>query len=82
MFTDITARKHAEEKAARFVFLVENSDEFIGISDLEGKVAFLNRAGQQMVGLAPEEVLGRPVIDFFFPEDHNFAIFSPAPRYG
>src|SRR5262249_33263173 len=49
--TDITARKRAEAERQKFVTLVENSTDFIGICDLHGMPFFVNRAGLQMVGL-------------------------------
>jgi PAS domain S-box-containing protein len=67
---DISERKQAEEEVQRFRFAVENSTEFIGMSDLEGAPLFLNAAGREMVGIDnPEELRKVKVKDFFFPED-------------
>jgi PAS domain S-box-containing protein len=67
---DITERKRAEADRQRFVTLVEASTDFIGISDLQGKPSFINRAGLEMVGLDDLEQARRmPVPSFFFPED-------------
>ena len=67
---DITDRKRAEADRQKFVTLVENSTDFIGMCDLQGVPFFINRAGLEMVGLDDLEQARRvPVPDFFFPED-------------
>lgn len=69
---DITERKRVEADRQKFVTLVENSTDFIGMCDLEGVPFFVNRAGLQMVGLDDiEQVRRTPVRDFFFPEDQS-----------
>jgi PAS domain S-box-containing protein len=68
--TDITDRKRAEAERQKFVTLVENSTDFIGMCDLDGVPFFVNRAGLEMVGLdGIEQARRTPVRDFFFPED-------------
>lgn len=68
--TDITDRKRAEAERQKFITLVENSTDFIGMCDLEGVPFFVNRAGLEMVGLdGIEEARHTPVRDFFFAED-------------
>ena len=68
--TDITDRKRAEADREKFVTLVENSTDFIGICDLEGIPFYVNPAGLKMVGLnGIEEARRAHVRDFFFPED-------------
>jgi PAS domain S-box-containing protein len=68
--TDITERKRAEADRQKFVTLVENSTDFIGMCDLDGTPFFVNRAGLEMVGLdGIEQARHTPVRDFFFPED-------------
>jgi PAS domain S-box-containing protein len=69
---DISDRKLAESERQKFVTLVENSTDFIGISDLNGVPIFVNRAGLQMVGLETlEGARAVTVRDFFFPEDQS-----------
>jgi len=51
---DITASKRAEEDREKFVALLENSGDFIGMASLEGKPFYLNRAGRDLVGLGRE----------------------------
>ena len=78
---DVTAQKRAESDRQMFVTLVENSTDFIGISDLDGIPFFINRAGLEMVGLKDiQEARQTPVQDFFFPEDQAKIVneFFPA----
>ncbi|MBD0394964.1 MAG: GAF domain-containing protein, partial [Microcoleus sp. C1-bin4] len=48
---DITERKKGEEERQKFVSLIENSSDFIGMATLEGQTLFVNEAGRKMVGL-------------------------------
>ncbi|HEY6380553.1 MAG TPA: PAS domain S-box protein, partial [Pseudolabrys sp.] len=67
---DITDRKRAEADRQKFVTLVENSTDFIGMYDLEGVPFYINPAGLEMVGLEGiAEAQRVHVRDFFFPED-------------
>jgi PAS domain S-box-containing protein len=67
---DVTDRKRAEAERDKFVTLVENSTDFIGMCDLDAVPFFVNRAGLSMVGLDGMEAARRTrVQDFFFPED-------------
>jgi PAS domain S-box-containing protein len=67
---DITDRTQAQADREKFVTLVENSTDFIGMCDLDGVPFFVNRAGLEMVGLDDiEQARQTPVQSFFFPED-------------
>ncbi len=67
---DITERKRVEAEREKFVTLVEQSTDFIGICDLNGMPLFVNRAGLELVGLDDiEHARLMPVESFFFPED-------------
>ena len=69
---DITERQRAESERQKFVTLVENSTDFIGMCDLDGVPFFINSAGLQMVGLDDIEATRRiSVREFFFPEDQE-----------
>lgn len=70
---DITERKEAELERDKLVSLIENSPDFIGIASLDGQGMYLNRAGQNLVGLhSLEEVQQRQIWEFIFPEDREF----------
>jgi PAS domain S-box-containing protein len=67
---DVTERKSMEAERQKFVTLIENSTDFIGISDLDAVPTYINPAGLRMVGLdGMEEARRVHVADFFFPED-------------
>jgi PAS domain S-box-containing protein len=69
---DISEQKRAESERQKFVTLIENSKDFIGMCDLQGIPFFVNQAGLEMVGLESiEEARSTPVADFFFPEDRE-----------
>jgi PAS domain S-box-containing protein len=68
--SDITERKLAEEDRNKFVALAENTTDFIGMCDLEGKAFYVNKSGLKLVGLdSLTEAQRTPVREFFFPED-------------
>jgi PAS domain S-box-containing protein len=72
---DITERKRAEAERQKFVTLVENSTDFIGLSDLNGVPLFVNQAGLELVGLRSiGEAMSTPVREFFFPEDQSWVM--------
>ena len=78
---DISDRKRAESERQKFVTLVENSTDFIGMCNLEGIPFFVNQAGLEMVGLDNiDEARRTPLQEFFFPEDQETIMtdFLPA----
>ncbi|MBU7582850.1 MAG: PAS domain S-box protein [Nostoc sp. TH1S01] len=71
--TDITERKQAEKERLLFVSLIENSSDFIGCADLEGKPVFLNEAGRKLLGLENQEFSEDFTIEqCFAPEDREY----------
>jgi len=69
---DLSERKQAEAEQQKFVSLVENSSDFIGIATLEGQLLYINDAGQKLVGLASlEQVKQKTVLDYVMPADKN-----------
>ncbi|MGB3268202.1 MAG: PAS domain S-box protein, partial [Microcoleus sp.] len=62
---DITERKKGEEERQKFVSLIENSSDFIGMATLEGQTLFVNEAGRKMVGVEKlSEMLYREIWDY------------------
>jgi PAS domain S-box-containing protein len=62
---DITERCIAEKEQQKFVALVENSDDFIGMSTLDGRAFYLNQAGLNLAGLdSCEKVLKNRIPNF------------------
>jgi PAS domain S-box-containing protein len=67
---DITERKEIDEQLRRFAFLVNNSRDFIGMCDLEGRPSYINPAGRALVGLGETaDLRSLSLAEFFFPED-------------
>lgn len=67
--TDITDRKQADEERRKFVALVENSKDFIGMATLEGKAFYVNEAGRLRVGLdSLEQVYQTEISHYLTPE--------------
>ncbi|MEI6807970.1 MAG: PAS domain S-box protein [bacterium] len=52
---DVTRRKEAKDEKARLLAIIHESEDFIGVADMQGKIIFLNRAANRMIGL-PEGV--------------------------
>ena|GEM_PF-1167512 len=62
---DITAAKLADEERQKFVSLVENSTDFIGMATLSGDLIYLNHAGAELAGIDDQkDSCGTHVTDF------------------
>jgi len=78
---DVTPRVHAEAERERFVSVLQNTQDFIGICDLRGVPSFVNRAGLEMVGLdSLEQAKLTPLAEFFFEEDRSRVIGEFLPQ--
>ncbi len=70
---DITARMAAEEalreSEERFRRMVETSSEGVCELDQESTIRYVNPRMAELLGAAPEDMPGRPMFDFMFPED-------------
>ncbi len=70
---DITARKQAEEAwkegEQRFKAIVESTRDWIWFCDAKGTHQYSNRAVQDILGYAPEEMVGNRVAGFMHPDD-------------
>ncbi len=53
--TDITNRKHMDAERNRLQKIVQESPEYIAITDMQARLIYLNKAGARIVGL-PEDV--------------------------
>ena len=76
---DIEDSKKAELERQKFVSLADNSQEFIGMCDMNFMPFYVNAAGMQLVGLdSLEQALLTPVQEFFLsrrPAFHYRGIF-------
>lgn len=65
---DITALRESEEERDRFVRLAENSTDFIGMAQTDGRFFYLNDAARRMIGLDGTGLPALAIADFFPPE--------------
>ena len=71
---DISERKRIEDERQVFVSFLQNSSDFIGIADPEGKPVYVNPAGRQMVGLPADlPVENTEIPDYYPPDQREFA---------
>jgi PAS domain S-box-containing protein len=77
---DLTERKLAEDELRKLASLVENSPDFIGLSSVDGKVLFVNPAGQALVGLeGDEQARDTTIADYVVKEDVEKLIQQALP---
>src|SRR4028119_2228948 len=55
MVIEISDRKRAEKEQARLTAIVEATSDLVGVADATGHSIYLNKAGQKMLGISPEE---------------------------
>ncbi|NQE34701.1 PAS domain S-box protein [Microcoleus asticus] len=60
---EITDRKRAEQKQARLTAILEATSDLVGVVDATGHSVYLNKAGQEMLGMSPEEARSPFTID-------------------
>ena len=72
---DITDRHRIEEEKQNLVEVVQNSPDFIGIASPCGKVLFVNKAGQELVGIDSDEQATSKTMSQYLPKD-EIARFS------
>lgn len=69
---DITERKIAEEKLSasedRYRRLTENARDLIWRADLDGTVRYVNESVRDVLGLTPEEAIGKTIDQYMAPE--------------
>ena len=70
---DLTGRKRAEEaikeSEKRYRRIVETTNEGVWLLDSTLHTSYVNRQLAGMLGYEPGEMVGRSVLDFYFPED-------------
>ncbi|MEG3973750.1 PAS domain-containing protein [Microcoleus sp. herbarium8] len=64
---EISDRKRAEQKQARLTAILEATSDLVGVTDATGHSVYLNQAGQEMLGMSPEEARSPFSIDSVLP---------------
>ena len=73
-FRDISERRRMEDERQVFVSFLENSPDFIGIADPDGKPIYINPAGRRMVGLPDDfRVENTQIAEYYPPDQRAFA---------
>lgn len=75
--TDIHAQKEYEASQARLVQTIENSSDFIGMTDLKQDMIFLNQAAKDLIGFNGDQ-LPKP-LEFFLDEDRERVVKEILP---
>jgi len=71
--TNETLSKVIDERRI-FEALIENSSDFIGIADPDGKATYLNPAGRRMLGMAQDyPIENAQILDCYTPAQRSFA---------
>lgn len=80
---DISGRRQMQEALSaseeRYRKLVETSADLMWALDAKGHWRFLNQAAMDVLGAAPESLVGQPVLELV-PEDHRLAAASALVR--
>jgi PAS domain S-box-containing protein len=63
--------KRVSDQRRIFECLVENSSDFIGIADPQGKPTYINSAGRRMVGLPADYPIDKTKIPDYYPDDQR-----------
>ena len=66
-------QRQADLERQKFVFLVENSSDCIGMATLDGRMFYLNPGGRQLLGLATDTPIHETCLwDFYFEGGETF----------
>lgn len=72
---DVTHRRHAEDELRqseqRFRLLVEHSADGLLLISTQGRIFFASRPVTRWLGFAPEDLIGRDLIEFLHPDDRD-----------
>jgi two-component system cell cycle sensor histidine kinase/response regulator CckA len=80
MSRDITGRRRAEEALGKseelFSRLIAAIPDMVVRTDLNGEILFINEIGLELSGYRKEEVIGKNMLSFLVPEDHERAMLN------
>ncbi|MCO6510090.1 MAG: response regulator [Aridibacter famidurans] len=75
---DITEKREFESARNRMLMILENSPDFVSIYDFQGRLAYLNPAGRNLVGIEEDADLSQVRMNTFQPEWVNEILQSDA----
>ena len=64
-FRDVTNRRRIEQERQQFAALVDASPDFIGVAGLDQRGVYVNRAGEELIGLEPGQAGSICMLDCF-----------------
>ncbi|MDY6935200.1 MAG: PAS domain S-box protein [Spirochaetota bacterium] len=70
-FREVTIRKGVEEYLRRYAIVLETMIDGITITDMQGKIIYINSAAAEQTGYSREEVIGKTPADIFISEQHK-----------
>lgn len=65
---DITALRESEAETRWLVEIIESTSDLVVTMDDDGRIAYINSAGRDMLGLSPEQFAGDLCIQDFYPD--------------
>jgi two-component system, NtrC family, sensor kinase len=71
---DINARKQAEKQQAMLVKILEATSDYVAISNDEGNLIYMNRAGRRMLGIGDDEDISNTHFMDIFPKNMTQAL--------
>jgi PAS domain S-box-containing protein len=64
---DITDRKEAEQERTRLLEILEATPDYVAVTDMKGRLLYLNRTGRDILALTQEEVKTHDIRDRYTP---------------
>jgi PAS domain S-box-containing protein len=75
---EVSIEMEARLEQQKLLTLVENSSDYMGITDLNGKKTYLNRAGRKLIGLDDDADISQHSIKEFYVDGDNEDSILPA----
>ena len=83
MQSQIAAERRVKESEEKYRRIVDTANEGVWVIDQAQTISFANRKMAEMTGYCLEELLGRPLSEFYFPEDlHDHEVQMERRRQG
>jgi PAS domain S-box-containing protein len=64
---DISDRKDAEQERTRLLEILEATPDYVAVTDMKGRLLYLNRTGRDILALTEEEVKAHDIRDRYTP---------------